>query len=271
MRKLPWVYLSATMGVLFGGLVLTHHHQASPSMVLENYAAHPTDSPRQDSLEYHLMMGDLAWQRQLWEQAATHYATVAKATYRADFALLATSAALEADLLPLATQNAQLWAHIEPLNARAQALTAALCITQYDETQALSYLHHLMEYTSEEALPHLMTITATLQEPQEQQLFFSLLQELSLHYEHEPSIWFVLARQAQTLEYYAFALEATDHTLALKPDWVSAIALRVQLLYQSGEKILARDYLATVLEYLPDEVDLQFIHQQIDTEIQSGL
>lgn len=268
MRKLPWFYLSVLMGVLLGGLMLTHYHSNKQPIVLENYAQQP---PREDSLDYHLLMGDLAWQRELWPAAATHYAALAQTTRRADFALLATSAALEAQLLPLARQNAQLWATIEPQNARAQALSAALCITDYDEESAFSYLTALMNHMPDEALPHLMMINATLHDPKEQHVFFSLLQRLTTLYEHQPSIWFVLARQAQSLQYHALALKATDQTLALQPDWISAIALRVQLLYQMGEKIAARDYLAVVTKRLPEEVDLQFIHTQIANEIQSEL
>lgn len=212
-------------------------------------------------------MADMAWQRQMWPEAATHYAVLAQNTQRADFALLATSAALEAQLLPAARQNAQLWAAIEPMNAKAQALTAALCIAQYEEELAFTYLTHLMDYIPEEALPHLLTINESLYDEKEQYMFYTLLQRLASLYEHQPSVWFVLARQAQTLQNYVLALAATEQTLALQPDWVSAIALKVQILYQTDEKLAAKNYLADITQRLPQEKDLQFIYTQIASEI----
>ncbi len=271
MRKLNWLYIGAFVGILSGGLILTQPHLQQKPAALESYALQiPREPIKEDTLEYHLMMADLAWQRQLWTQAATHYAVLAQNTARADFALLATSAALEAQLLPVARKNAQLWAEIEPMNSRAQALTATLCFAEYNEELAYTYLTQLMEYTPDEALPHLMMINETLQDPKEQHLFFSVLQRLSTQYQHQPGIWFALARQAQTLKYYALALSATDHSLALQPDWVSAIALRVQILYQMGEKVAARDYLADVTKKLPEENDLKFIYEQIKDELQIG-
>jgi predicted Zn-dependent protease len=266
MRKLPWFYLSVLMGVLLGGLILSQHHLAQLS-ISENYAHQTQQSPREDTLDYHLLMADMAWQRQMWSEAATHYGVLAQNTQRADFALLATSAALEGQLLPLAQQNAQLWAAIEPLNSKAQALTAALCIASFEEELAFTYLSHLMEYTPDEALPHLMTINQSLYDEQEQQLYFSLLQRLAMMYEHQASVWFALARQAQALHNFALALKATEHTLALQPDWISAIALKVQILYQTGEKLAAKNYLAKVTQILPEEQDLQFIYTQISNEL----
>lgn len=268
MRNLPWLHISALMGVFLGGLILTFYGPNKP-IIQENYAIEEM-APREDSMDYHLIMADLAWQRQLWSQAAVHYAALAQNTQEAEFALLATSAALEAQLLPLARQNAQLWATIEPNNSKAQALTAALYLAEYNEESAFTYLSHLMDFTPDEALPHLLTISTSLHDVKEQNMFFSLLQRLSSVYEHQPSIWFVLARQAQSLEYNSLALQATEQALALQPNWVSAIALKVQLLYQTGQKIKARDYLAVVTKRMPHETDLQFIYTQIDNEITAG-
>ena len=226
---------------------------------------------REDNAEYHLLAGNLAWQRELWPQAASHYLLLAQELQRADFALLATSAALEAGLVPIARQGAQLWATIEPTNSKAQALTAALCIAEYNEELAYTYLSQLVEFAPGEALPNLLMINGSLQDPKEQQLFISLLQRLTSVYGYQSSIWFVLARQAQIMKQYALALAATDHSLALQPDWISAIALRVQILYQMGEKILARDYLAEVVQKIPDQTDLQFIYQQISNEIENDM
>lgn len=265
MRNLPWLYISALMGVFLGGLLLTFYGP-NQHLALENYAQQEAPA-REDSLDFHLIMADLAWQRQLWSQAAVHYAALAHNTQNADFALLATSAALEAQLLPLARQNAQLWATIEPLNSKAQALTAALYIAEYNEESAFVYLNHLMDFTPDEALPHLLTISNSLHDMKEQNMYFSLLQRLSSVYQQQPSIWFALARQAQSLEYNSLALQATDQVLALQPDWVSAIALKVQLLYQTGQKTKARDYLAVVTQRLPYETDLQFIYTQINDEL----
>ncbi len=183
MRKLPWFYLTVLMGVLLGGLFLSQHHHAQKTLVLVQEGQ---QTPREDSLDYHLLMADMAWQRQMWPQAATHYAVLAQSTQRADFALLATSAALEAQHLPVARQNAQLWATLEPQNAKAQALTAALCIAEYQEELAFTYLTHLVEYTPDEALPHLMTINESLYDPKEQHIYFSLLQRLTQVYDHLP-------------------------------------------------------------------------------------
>jgi predicted Zn-dependent protease len=223
--------------------------------------------PRVDSLDYHLMMADLAWQRQLWSEAAIYYAVVAQKTQKAEFALLATSAALEAQMLPLARQNAELWAGIEPNNAKAQALTAALYIAEYNEESAYMYLTYLIDNMPYEALPHLLMIHESLEDPKEQNIFFSLLQRLTTTHENHASIWFVLARQSQSLQYEALALQATNQALLLEPDWVSAIALKVQLLYQAGEKIAARDYLAIVTKRLPHEADLHYIYTQINDEV----
>jgi predicted Zn-dependent protease len=265
MRTLPWLNISVMIAMLLGGLILTYYGPAQKTLVMDNQSHQAL--PKADSLDYHLIMADLAWQRQLWSQAAVHYAVVAQKTQKAEFALMATSAALEAQILPLARQNAELWANIEPTNAKAQALTAALYIAEYNEESAYIYLNQLVDTMPHEALPHLLMIHESLEDPKEQNIFFSLLQRITTIHENQPSIWFVLARQAQSLQYEALALQATNQALLLQPDWVSAIALKVQLLYQAGEKIAARDYLATVTKRLPEEADLQFIYTQINKEI----
>ncbi|MGA2654769.1 MAG: hypothetical protein ABSF18_02175 [Gammaproteobacteria bacterium] len=270
MHKLPWTYINALIGVMLGGLILTYYAPSQKSLVLESYEFPSQTQPlKSDTLDYHLLMADLAWQRQLWSQAAIHYAALAQKTQRADFALLATSASLEAQILPLARQNAELWANLEPKNAKAQALTAALYIAEFNEESAYIFLNHLMDTTPEEALPHLLMIHESLQDPKEQSIYFSVLQRVTTTHKQDPGIWFVLARQAQSLEYNALALQATEQALLLHPNWISAIALKVQLLYQAGKKIAARDYLAVVTKRLPNETDLQFIYAQIKNEIAS--
>lgn len=251
--------------VLLLGFLILAYGPAQKTLVMDNQNHQAL--PKADSLDYHLMMADLAWQRQLWSQASVHYAVVAQKTQKAEFALLATSAALEAQILPLARQNAELWANIEPTNAKAQALTAALYIAEYNEESAYIYLNQLVDTMPDEALPHLLMIHESLEDPKEQNIFFSLLQRITTIHENQPGIWFVLARQAQSLQYEALALQATNQALLLQSDWVSAIALKVQLLYQAGEKIAARDYLEKVTKRLPEEADLQYIYTQIKNEI----
>lgn len=242
-----------------------------------NLRMHPLEAPiiasepTQDlplSLDYHLLAADIAWQRHLWDEASTHYLVLAKATKRTDFALLATSAALESEQLPQAYQSSQFWAALEPTHSEAQALASMIAISMLEETQALENLNNLMEFTPEKALPHLMLMTSTLLAPAEQQLFLSLLTKLSVKYAYESHVWFALARQAQSMQDYVLALHATDQSLALAPEWISAIALKVQILYQTAQKAAARDYLAEVLEKYPHETDLQYIYSQIEGELQ---
>ncbi len=219
------------------------------------------------TLDYHILVADMAWQRGLWLDAGDHYLMLAQATQRADFALLATSAALEAEAFTLAHTAASLWAELDPEALQAQALSAMLAIMANDEELARERLSTLIEQAPKEALSHLMVITTSLEHLAEQNLFLALLQEFSLLYEHEAPIWFALARQAQSMKLYPFALEATDHSLALHPEWISAIALKVQILYQMKDKLAAKNYLEGVLAKQPHE-DLQFIYTQIANELQ---
>jgi tetratricopeptide (TPR) repeat protein len=245
------------------GLVAHLYKEELPPADIENTAARPPDS-----LEYHLLAGDIAWQRNLWTQASEHYLILAQKLQRADFALLASSAALEAQALPEARMASQLWAQLEPMKAQAQALSAMLSIAASDEEQAMISLGRLMEHAPEEALEHLTLMTQTLEYPSEKELFLSVLENLATQYTHDASLWFALARQAQSMSYYQMALTATNQSLALAPSWVSAIALKVQILYQTEQKIAARDYLEEILQKHPEEADLHYIYLQIANELQ---
>jgi tetratricopeptide (TPR) repeat protein len=232
MKKLASCLLCASLALASGGLRADTPGTAEPA---ESAAAGLPDVALTPKLLYLLLLGEIAGQRGLFDDAAEIYLSLAQETRDPRIARRATEIALHNRRPDLALAGAKLWVEVEksnPANARQTLIGLLAAQGRFDELTA--EVAALLAAEPPEAGPTLLRLGRLFARSSDRLAVRKLVQALTEPYLHLPEAHFARAQAAFEARDLAAAQEAIRRARELKPDWEAAALFAAQLTENSA-------------------------------------
>ncbi len=224
------------------------------------------DIEAEQSPTYHFLAGEVALDRNNYQEALVHYLWLTKHMDDPVFAARATSIALEVQNYQAAAETGKVWAEKMPHDLQTQAIAASLMLKAGCTSCAQPYLKALLVQSDMETMQYLAQVYGALDDQDSQQRYVTLLDQLG-HNNKDARALFMEADLQYKLGDNIAANKTIDSILAVKPNWMRAQALRIQMLYESGKKQEAYSYLNGMLEKDPHNPALKWLYAKMSVEM----
>ena len=217
---------------------------------------------------YQLLVADVAAQRGQLGVAVANYQAAAKTAGDPRLAERSARVALFAKALKPALDAATLWVELEPDNAEARRMLAALLLTfgrgPESEVQFEAYLGLSAD------LPNkgFQQVANQLAREQNRVAAMTVMENLLAPRQDDPYAWLAHAWLSMRQGNFDQALTSVDKAEALKSGWRQAVVLRARVMGLQGRKQEAVDYLAEQLKgELSDDPDVRMAYARLLTEV----
>ena len=227
MKKLASSLLCTALVLASGGLRADAPETAAPA---QSAASGLPDVALTPKLLYLLLLGEIAGQRGLFDDAAEIYLGLARETRDPRIARRATEIALHNRRSDLALASAKLWVEVEqgnPANARQTLIGLLAAQGRFDELAA--EVTTLLAADPLEAAPTLLRLGRLFARSSDRQAVRKLVQVLTEPYLHLPEAHFARAQAAFEARDLPAAQEAMRRARELKPDWEAAALFAAQI------------------------------------------
>ncbi|MFI4955791.1 MAG: tetratricopeptide repeat protein [Gammaproteobacteria bacterium] len=220
----------------------------------------------EQSATYHFLAGEVALDRNAYQEALNQYLWLAKNMHDPVFAARATSIALELQNYKAAAETGKIWADKTPHDLQTQAIAASLMLKNGCIDCAKPYLSVLLVPSDMETMQHLTQVQSALDDTTSRQHLISALDQVG-HEKKDARALFIEADLQYQLGENTNANKTIDTILAIKPDWIRAQTLRIQILYEGGQKKEAWAYLNSMLEKDPKNSGLKWLSAKMAIEM----
>lgn len=204
-----------------------------------------------------LLAGEFALSRGALKTAFENYSWVAKETQDPIVSRRATEIALLLGSLPLAQEEALLWAKTDPKNLEAKLTSAALLIQANNLKLALPFLKQIEDLQPDDAYDQFLLLYKQFEDPTVQGRLIGLLEQLN-----SKNAYLALSEiylfQSETEK----ALTTSQKIMQIDPKLVQGIILYTQSLVANHQLEKAQKFLDTQLQKQPNNVPLQFFYIQ---------
>ncbi|WP_417565955.1 tetratricopeptide repeat protein [Marinobacter sp.] len=139
-------------------------------------------------------------------------------------------------------QLADLWLEVDPNNLQAHRVSAIQAVKGNDLQTAMFHMEQIMEQGGDADFDSLAAMASNLP-PEQQQELLSLYEEMSLRHPNTPELDYSIALLLKIRGQPEQALDRLKPLQEGNPNFQPAIILRADLLYQTGERGSALDYL----------------------------
>ena len=224
------------------------------------------DQEAEQSATYHFLAGEVALDRDAYQEALNQYLWLAKNMHDPVFAARATSIALELQNYKAAAETGKIWADKTPHDLQTQAIAASLMIKNGCVDCAKPYLNVLLVPSDMETMQHLTQVQSALDDATSRKHLISALDQVGREKKDARALFIEADLQYQLGE-DTNANKTIDTILAMKPDWIRAQTLRIQILYENGQKKEASDYLSSLLHKDPNNAGLKFLSAKMAIEM----
>lgn len=147
-------------------------------------------------------------------------------------------------------QLAELWLEIDPDNLQAHRISAIQAVKGNDLQTAIQHMERIMDQGGDADFDSLAAMAGNLP-PEQQQELLALYNEMSNRHPDTPELEYSIALLLKVTGQPQQALDRLEPLLAENSNFQPAIILKGDLLYQTGQKDSALDYLLTNTRRFP--------------------
>ncbi len=147
-------------------------------------------------------------------------------------------------------QLAELWLEIDPDNLQAHRISAIQAVKGNDLQTAIHHMERIMDQGGDADFDSLAAMAANLP-PEQQQELLALYKEMSGRHPDTPELEYSIALLLKVNGQPQTALDRLEPLLEENANFQPAIILKGDLLYQTGQKSSALDYLLTNTRRFP--------------------
>ncbi len=207
-------------------------------------------------LLYDLMLAEMALQRKDYDLAFEKYYRAAQQTRDSRLAKKATRVTLFSKNDEQTFKAVQLWSELQPDNIDVQQIYASSLITRKQDQQAMIYLKKIISLSGnfDEGFQRAVGLLDHIKEPERLKALFA---QLAQGYENRPVVKLNQAKLSFKLGDTAGAERYLNEALALKPDYLDANMLKIQLLKKQKRPQEAIAILEKLVTKQPDSISLR--------------
>lgn len=220
---------------------------------------------KQDEQIYHFLIAEIANDRGDQLSSINEYIELAKTTSDPIIAARGTSIALQAGRFEDALTTCKIWADLTPNDMQTQAITVGIALKTAHPDQALPYLKKLIVKDDDKTLDALSFVRSTLDNDQDMANFVKIMKQYG-ESTQDYRVLFMAAGVAQQIDKTQEAMSMADEITKLNPEWMRGAALRIQILYESGQVDKAKTYLNELAQAHPNNNSLKWLQAQMDLE-----
>ncbi|MCU7799014.1 MAG: tetratricopeptide repeat protein [gamma proteobacterium symbiont of Lucinoma myriamae] len=208
-------------------------------------------------LLYDLMVAGLALQRNDYSLAFDKYYEAAKTTRDGRLAKQATRVTLFSKNDEQTFKAVKLWSEIQPENIDVLQIYASSLLSQKQDAQAVVYLQKVINLsdTFESGFKRAIAIIDTVDEQERATRIFN--QVVIEEHAHKPLIKLYQAKLAFKFVDYPTTEKYLNEALAIQPDYLDALVLKVDLLKKQNRDLQAIQVLDKIVRKLPENMGLK--------------
>jgi len=209
-------------------------------------------------LDSHVLLAELARDREQFEESAEHYLAAAMISDEPQLAALTTETALRLGLDDIGLKASRRWRELEPDNFRSSQYLGLFLLRTGDLDASLAVHEELLSTARNQAAGLTLIIEALFNEDDQQSVITLISRLVAMH----PDIaegHYGLARLAMRAGDYELAAASARRAASLRPDWIESQLLLARVLVLTGraeEGLALIEPVASASEDL--EVRLQF-------------
>ncbi len=207
-------------------------------------------------LLYDLMLAELALQRNDYALAFDKYYQAAKQTGDSRLAKKATRVTLFSKDDAQTFKAVKLWSQIQPDNIDVQQIYASSLLSQKRDNEALQSLHKVIKLSDsfEQGLKRAFAIIETIDE---QHRAIQLFTQLTAQKKNRPIVKLYQAKLSFKFVDYPSTENYLNELLSMKPGYLDALILKVELLKKQKREPQAIQTLEEILLKLPENTTLR--------------
>ncbi len=207
-----------------------------------------------------LLVAEIAGQRGLLGTAVKYYVEAAKLSRDPEIAERAARIAVYARETPKALEAARLWVELAPLNVDARQVLAALLVRNGKTDEALSHFEAVIAEGDQDEQKGYLLITSLLSKEQDKKAALEVMAKLVAKRQNSVHAHYAYSHLALLVGEYQKAEDAINKTLQLKPDWVQAHILLVNILSREGKDKESLQHLSKVVADHEDDHSLRLFY-----------
>lgn len=206
---------------------------------------------------FHLMIAEVAGQRGHINVAVQQYLEAAKSSRDPKVIERAARIAVYARDDASAMQAAELWTEVEPMNAEAHQVAAAMYVRTGKTKQAHSHLEKVINLSANNEHNIFMLITSLLGKERDKQTALDVMQGLIATRQDNPEALYAYAQLALLVGELDIAIATAKDVIKLRPNWADAHILNSSALHRQGKKVQSMAELKEAVNELPANVTLR--------------
>ncbi len=207
----------------------------------------------------HLMIGEMALQRDMPETALEQFMLVAKATKDPEVAQLATELAIQLQSIDDALTASEIWANAAPNDVQAQLVAVTLFVNS-NPNKAQKFLLNAFNTHTADIDQHVLIILSKLSEKGQKNLT-EIVEGAAANKPDNADIQLTAAQVAAVQLNIDSAKKYLAKAFKIKPDLTNGIQLQAKLIrYEKNDDKPALDYLAQQVDKYPKNNDLRMFY-----------
>jgi len=239
--------MGATLTAISGCASLTGSEQEVVAQQPEPTQTEPADQPVEyadfePEALYLLLSGEIAAQRGRYDVTLVNYLKAAKQSRDEGVIERAMRIAQSLNADNAQSQLAELWLDVNPESTQAHRVAAIQAVKRNDLKAALDHMETIMDQGGDADFDSLAVIAGNMPPAQQQELL-SLYQQLAERHPDTPELEYSIALLMKVSGQPQDALERLAPLLEKHENFQPAIVLKGDLLYETGEKRQALDYM----------------------------
>jgi tetratricopeptide (TPR) repeat protein len=224
------------------------------------------DSASRVDLDSHLLLAEVARERQRFDEAAEHYLAAALISDQPTLAELAAEIAQQLDLTELGLRAAERWQELRPGDPRVHQFLGVFRLRNGDSSGAVGEFEALIA-GAEEPLAALALSIEILAGERDVAGATAVVAELVTNHPGTAEGHYGLARLALRNGDFELALENAERAVDINPEWVEAQLLYARTLLIAGR---TEDGLRLAEQFAAEETDLEVRLQYAELLLSAG-
>ncbi|MGF2736424.1 tetratricopeptide repeat protein [Marinobacter sp. DUT-1] len=248
--------MGATLTALSGCASLSGSEEQVAPQESETARTEPADQQIeyddfQPEVLYLLLSGEIAAQRGRYDVTLVNYLKAAKQSRDEGVIERAMRIAQSLNGDNAQTQLAELWLDVNPDSTQAHRVSAIQAVKRNDLKTALDHMETIMDQGGDADFDSLAVIAGNMP-PEQQQELLTLYRQLAERHPDTPELEYSIALLMKVSGQPRDALARLEPLLEKHENFQPAIVLKGDLLYETGEKRQALDYMMVNTRHFPD-------------------
>ena len=203
--------------------------------------------PLSEEILYKTLVAEFAGQRGQLDIAVENYLELAHMTRDPKYVERATRIAIYARNTEAATEVAELWVELDPLNPDAHQVLAVMNLRAGNIDKSLEHLEVILNYSHGKLDQNLWMIANMLGREKDRGMVMQVMEKLLLNYQQDPEAIYAFAHVAARIGEADRAIDLLEQTLALAPENDNAAMSYISILQKQGRIAEAVEWIESVL------------------------